>query len=109
MICLALIVVILAIDRNKLMCSSISLLDTLNNPTPYCTISGSYSSLPFINTHIIGAVFHYAIVNWALWWFFLVLTLFHKIAFPFHAHRWTKDKKDKYLLLVVVIICEYKI
>ena len=56
---------------------------------------------------IIGAAFHYAIVNMSLWWFFLVLTLFHKIAFPFHAHRWTKEKKDKYVFIAIVIICTY--
>ena len=95
-----------AIDRNKLFCSSISLLDTLDNPTPYCIISGNTEIIRALSYYTKGALFHYAIVNWILWWFFLVLTLFHRIAFPFHAHRMTKDKKDKYVFIAVVITCK---
>ena len=38
---IALLVIIISIDRNGLFCSSTSLNDTLNNPTPFCTLSGS--------------------------------------------------------------------
>ena len=36
----AILVIIISIDRNGLLCSSTSLIDSLNNPTPFCTLSG---------------------------------------------------------------------
>ena len=33
-------VIVISIDRNGLLCSSTSLIDSLNNPTPFCTLSG---------------------------------------------------------------------
>ena len=33
-------VIVISIDRNNLLCSSTSLIDSLNNPTPFCTLSG---------------------------------------------------------------------
>ena len=37
---IALLVIIISIDRNGLLCSSRSLIDSLNNPTLFCTLSG---------------------------------------------------------------------
>ncbi|XP_019853215.1 PREDICTED: uncharacterized protein LOC109582744 isoform X3 [Amphimedon queenslandica] len=76
MIAYAILLIITAIDRNGLYCSSVSLLETLENPTPFCKFS--------------GVVFHYAIVNMALWWFFHVAIFFHKVLFPFQANRFEK-------------------
>ena len=37
---IALLVITVSIDRNGLFCSSTSLIDSLNNPTPFCILSG---------------------------------------------------------------------
>ena len=37
---IALLVIIISIDRNHLLCSSTNLIDSFNNPTPFCTLSG---------------------------------------------------------------------
>ena len=37
---LALLVLIVAMGRNKLLCSSMNLIETLDNPTIFCSISG---------------------------------------------------------------------
>ncbi|XP_019853214.1 PREDICTED: uncharacterized protein LOC109582744 isoform X2 [Amphimedon queenslandica] len=90
MIAYAILLIITAIDRNGLYCSSVSLLETLENPTPFCKFS--------------GVVFHYAIVNMALWWFFHVAIFFHKVLFPFQANRFEKLGHNKYIFATVTIL-----
>uniref|UniRef100_A0A1X7UEJ6 FZ domain-containing protein n=1 Tax=Amphimedon queenslandica TaxID=400682 RepID=A0A1X7UEJ6_AMPQE len=90
MIVLVIVLIITAIDRYGLYCSSVSLLETLNNPTPFCKFS--------------GVVFHYVIVNMALWWFFHVAMFFHKVFFPFQANRFEKLGREKYIFATVTIL-----
>ncbi|XP_019862074.1 PREDICTED: uncharacterized protein LOC109590618, partial [Amphimedon queenslandica] len=87
---LVIVLIITAIDRYGLYCSSVSLLETLNNPTPFCKFS--------------GVVFHYVIVNMALWWFFHVAMFFHKVFFPFQANRFEKLGREKYIFATVTIL-----
>ena len=51
---LEIVLIITAIDRNGLYCSSVSLLETLENPTPFCKFSGETHSRVTIKciTHI---------------------------------------------------------
>ncbi|XP_019854876.1 PREDICTED: uncharacterized protein LOC109583830 [Amphimedon queenslandica] len=90
MTALVIVLIITAIDRYGLYCSSVSLLETLNNPTPFCKFS--------------GVVFHYVIVNMALWWFFHVAMFFHKVFFPFQANRFEKLGREKYIFATVTIL-----
>ncbi|XP_019853194.1 PREDICTED: uncharacterized protein LOC109582731 [Amphimedon queenslandica] len=89
----AIVLIITAVDRNGLYCSSVSLLETLKNPTPFCKFS--------------GIVFHYTFVNMALWWFFHVAIFFHKVLFPFQANRFEKLGHNKYIFATVTILCKY--
>ena len=50
----------------------------------------------------IGVVFHYAIVNIILWWFFYVAIFFYNVVFPFHANRMEKVGWNKYILAVMI-------
>ncbi|XP_019860902.1 PREDICTED: uncharacterized protein LOC109589233 [Amphimedon queenslandica] len=84
------LLIITAIDRDGLYCSSVSLLETLENPTSFCKFS--------------GVVFHYTIVNMALWWFFHVAIFFHKVLFPFQANRFEKLGRNKYIFATVSIL-----
>ena len=43
---IVIVLIITAIDRYGLYCSSVSLLETLNNPTPFCKFSGKITHLP---------------------------------------------------------------
>ena len=106
LLCTAILVIIISIDRNGLLCSSTSLSDSVNNPTPFCTLSGLLILLyyTYLIIAIIGALLHYCIVNLALWWFFYISIFFHKVAFPFHANRMTKMGQNKYVLAAVIII-----
>uniref|UniRef100_A0A1X7UPL3 FZ domain-containing protein n=1 Tax=Amphimedon queenslandica TaxID=400682 RepID=A0A1X7UPL3_AMPQE len=90
MIVFVILLIITAIDRNGLYCSSVSLLETLENPTPFCKFS--------------GVVFHYTFVNIALWWFFHVAIFFHKVLFPFQANRFEKLGRNKYIFATVTIL-----
>ena len=103
---IAILVIIVSIDRNGLLCSSTSLSDSVNNPTPFCTLSGLLILLyyTYLIIAIIGALLHYCIVNLVLWWFLHVIIFFHKVAFPFHANRMKKMGQNKYVLAVVIII-----
>ena len=107
-ILIAIVLIITAIDWYGLYCSSVSLLKTLYNPNSFCKFSGkkiNHSSKTFIFN--IGVVFHYFIVNMALWWFFHVAIFFHKVFFPFQANRFEKLGRDKYIFATVIILCEY--
>ena len=44
----ALIVIIGATDRSRLYCSSPSLLETLDNPTPFCKLTGTSNNHYFV-------------------------------------------------------------
>uniref|UniRef100_A0A1X7UEL9 FZ domain-containing protein n=1 Tax=Amphimedon queenslandica TaxID=400682 RepID=A0A1X7UEL9_AMPQE len=79
-----------AIYRYELYCSSVSLLETLNNPTPFCKFS--------------GVVFHYTFANMALSWFFHVAIFFYKVLFPFQANRFEKLGRNKYIFATVTIL-----
>ncbi|XP_019859821.1 PREDICTED: uncharacterized protein LOC109588072 isoform X3 [Amphimedon queenslandica] len=87
---LGIVVLITAIYRHELYCGSVSLLETLNNPTLFCKFS--------------GVVFHYTFVNMALWWFFHVAIFFHKVLFPFQANRFEKLGRNKYIFATVTIL-----
>ena len=50
---------------------------------------------------LLGAVFHYFIVNMALWWFFHVCSIFYKIMFPMTAKQY--EKKEKYFHIVLLV------
>ncbi|XP_019854875.1 PREDICTED: uncharacterized protein LOC109583829 [Amphimedon queenslandica] len=84
------VLIITAIDRYGLYCSSVSLLETLKNPTPFCKFS--------------GVAFHYTFVNMALSWFFHVAIFFHKVLFPFQANRFEKLGRNKYIFATVTIL-----
>ena len=103
---IAILVIIVSIDRNSLLCSSTSLIDSINNPTPFCTLSGLIilHYYTYLILAIIGALLHYCIVNLVLWWFFHVIIFFHKVAFPFHANRMKKMGQNKYVLTAVIIL-----
>ncbi|XP_019859822.1 PREDICTED: uncharacterized protein LOC109588073 isoform X1 [Amphimedon queenslandica] len=87
---LVIVLVIAAIDRYGLYCSSVSLLETLKNPTPFCKFS--------------GVTIYYTFVNMALWWFFHVAIFFHKVLFPFQANRFEKLGRNKYIFATVTIL-----
>ncbi|XP_019859819.1 PREDICTED: uncharacterized protein LOC109588072 isoform X2 [Amphimedon queenslandica] len=87
---LVIVLIITAIDRYGLYCSSVSLLETLKHPTPFCKFS--------------GAAFHYTFVNMALSWFFHVAIFFHKVLFPFQANRFEKLGRNKYIFATVTIL-----
>uniref|UniRef100_A0A1X7UE38 Uncharacterized protein n=1 Tax=Amphimedon queenslandica TaxID=400682 RepID=A0A1X7UE38_AMPQE len=87
---LVIVLIITAIDRYGLYCSSVSLLETLKNPTPFCKFS--------------GVIIHYTYVNMALWWFFHVAIFFHKVLFPFQANRFEKLGRNKYIFATVTIL-----
>ena len=99
--------IITAIDRYGLYCSSVSLLETLENPTPFCKFSGknltTYKNFIFT----VGVVFHYTFINMALWWFFHVAIFFHKVLFPFQANRFEKLGRNKYIFATVTFLREY--
>ena len=97
------------IDRNGLLCSSVSVIDSVNNPTLFCTISGYYCfiSHTVITTFLIGAIFHYVLVNFVIWWFFYLCIFFHKVVYPFHANRMEKMGQHKYIFTTVVLLGMY--
>ena len=99
---IAFLIFIASIDRNGLFCSSTSVIDSLNNPTPFCTLSGLIKSF-HIRIIYIGAVFHYVIINFTLWWFFHVI-IFYKVVFAFHANRMEKIGRNKYTLAVMIFL-----
>ncbi|KAL5471239.1 hypothetical protein EMCRGX_G029334 [Ephydatia muelleri] len=57
-------------DRSALFCSSLSLFDAMNKPTPFCSFS---------------AIYYYFVLHNCFCWFCHVTTLFWQIMFPFHA------------------------
>ena len=50
---------------------------------------------------LLGAVFHYYALNFALWWFFHVCSIFYKIMFPLTAKQY--EKKEKYFHIVLLV------
>ena len=106
------IVILQTSDRDGLYCSSVSLLETLNNPTPFCQYGGKSRSSYITECEIyacplfflkIGALFHYSLMNIILWWLFHVAIFFHKVMFPFQADRIEKLGQNKYILAIVII------
>ncbi|XP_019850445.1 PREDICTED: uncharacterized protein LOC109581108 isoform X2 [Amphimedon queenslandica] len=89
-IILASIIIITAAGRDYLYCSSVSLLETLDNPTLFCKYG--------------GALFHYSLINLVLWWFCNVAIFFHKILFPFQANRFERLGRNKYILATVIVV-----
>ena len=110
---IALLVIIISIDRNGLLCSSKGLVDSLNSPTPFCTLSGLMILFHIRNIYMplfyLGAIFHYAIVNMTIWWFFYVTIFFYNVVFPFHANRMEKIGRNKYILAVMIFLGMSKI
>ncbi|XP_019854872.1 PREDICTED: uncharacterized protein LOC109583828 isoform X2 [Amphimedon queenslandica] len=88
---LVIVLIITAIDRYGLYCSSVSLLETLKNPTPFCKFS--------------GVIFQYNTLNMVLWWFFYGVIIFHKILFPFQAKNFENMGYNKYIFITVVTLC----
>ena len=54
-----------------------------------------------------GAIFHYVIVNMALWWFFHVSIFLYKVVAPFHAKRTQTLGRQKYIFAVTVLLGKY--
>ena len=100
--------IITPIDHYKLYCTSDTITDILNNSSPFCIISGMliyYCHVKlrvksFVFT-ILGAVFHYLLLNITLWWFFHVCSIFYKVMFPLKAKQY--ERKDKYIHLVLFL------
>ena len=62
------------------------------------------------NSHIhflVGAVFHYLLVNFILWWFFHLCIFFYKVVCPFHANRMEKMGQHKYIFTTFVFLGMY--
>lgn len=104
----ALLVIITACDRNGLYCSSVSLLNTLDNPTTFCTLTGEVVDCNHVIYHYdhTGALFHYCFMNMMLWWFCNVIVLFHKVMFPFQANRFEKLGRNKFILAAAIVLCK---
>ena len=98
-------------DRSKLYCKSVAITEeNFNDSTIFCHISGgtiifyiiiSLDSNWYSYMSLLGAVFHYFIVNMALWWFFHVCSIFYKIMFPMTAKQY--EKKEKYFHIVLLV------
>ena len=50
---------------------------------------------------LLGAVFHYFVLNITLWWFFHVCSIFYKVMFPLTAKQY--EKKEKYFHIVLLV------
>ena len=113
---------LIALADRGLFCSSNDLLDSLNNPTVFCKITGEelnpgadagILTLSHMHTHThihitnlrilsvaipVGVILHYVIVSASLWWLFHVASIFYTITFPFHARRTLLKHKCIYLI-----------
>ena len=104
--------IIISIDRNGLLCSSINLIDSLNNPTPFCTLSGL-----MILFHI-RSIYSYFIYRscFSLCYcqrdtnvVFSCHHFFYKVVFPFHANQTEKIGRNKCILAVIIFFSTSKI
>eukprot|EP00731_Ephydatia_muelleri_P020706 Em0013g433a len=85
---LASITFISILDRSALFCSSLSLFDAMNKPTPFCSFS---------------AVYYYFLLHDCFCWFCHVTTLFWQIMFPFKARACKMYGRNKFLYIAVLI------
>ncbi|XP_019850180.1 PREDICTED: uncharacterized protein LOC109580976 [Amphimedon queenslandica] len=85
---LSVFVLVSVIDFKDLYCSSEDLIETFNNSTTYCKVT--------------GAIFHYFYLNMTLWWFFHVMSVFYKVMFPVFAKE--HKEKDKFIHIVLLIL-----
>lgn len=86
----ALIVIIAAVDRTNLLCSSTSLIESYNNPSVFCVVS--------------GAIYQYTLLNMTLWWFFHVSVFLYKVLFPLHAKQIEKLGRQKYIMAALIFL-----
>ena len=96
-------------DRATLFCSSIDLLYSLDNPTPFCTFGGKYTgrffyiscSYTIIFTGIVQSFFYLQVTTF---WLLNIFALYWKIQFPFHARYYDTTKQTKYIHIACVVV-----
>lgn len=104
------LIVILSMDRYKLSCSSVNLLEAIENPTPFCIIGGKEGSHDDVDVYslymciFIGALYYYAFSNLTLWWFLHVCYFTYEVNFPFHARRMRALGRTKYIAATLLVL-----
>ena len=99
-------------DQATLFCSSIDLLYSLDNPTPFCTFGGKHIGrflhLKFIKliysnifTGIVQSFFYLQVTTF---WLLNIFALYWKIQFPFHARYYDTTKRTKYIHIACVVV-----
>ena len=90
----------------SLLCSFMTIDESIANPTILCLISGLTSNFnKFTHDHSAyihaGAVYNYTVVGIHIFWSFHVGFFFYKIMCPFHANAHKSNQKHIHLGMVI--------
>ena len=101
---------VIATAKESILCTSESLLESMENPSPFCVISGELNQSLYHGSVIHNSRFYAGIVNTYLlvqitfWGTFHTLGLTWGVVFPFHYRRFKAEGKVKYIHTATVIL-----
>ena len=94
---------------NHLLCVSSDLVESLENSTPFCQVTGDgyiYKVMHASCFTIIyaGTMYFIIPVIVSMFWLFHTITIFWKVWFPIHARKFEQRGNNKYLHIAVIVL-----